>query len=272
MIVFVYEQSFEGLLSAVFEAFRLRLTPDALCPEGERPPLLATEIHRAPGDPEKSARVWAGLEKKLSGLALKQILYAWLSEEPGAAELVIRYLRAVYSGTAETDFAHPDVMALRRTAFKVSREKEHLRQFLRFQKTRAGVYFAAVVPRCNVLPLVLGHFADRFADQQWIIYDLNRQYGYYYDLESLRETDRRPPVDPASGRLAEEELAGGEALLQEAWRAYFKSVSIAQRANPRLQRQFMPRRFWPYLTETQLFPLTGAPYGNDLEPDRLAVN
>ena len=251
MIVFIYDQSFDGLLSAIFEAFRLKVTPDRLCPEDEPPPLLATEIHRAPNDPEKAARVWAGLEKKLSGLALKQLLYAWLSEEPGAPELVIRYVRAIYSGTAETNFGHPDVLALRQTAFKVSREKEHLLQFVRFQKTRDGIYFAAVIPQCNALPLVLDHFADRFADQRWIIYDLNRQYGYYYDLQSVQEIDRSLPVDPGSGRLAEEELAEGEALLQEAWRTYFTSVSIAQRANPKLQRQFMPKRFWPFLTETQ---------------------
>ncbi len=40
-------------------------------------------------------------------------------------------------------------------------------------------------------------------------------------------------------------------MLQKAWQAYYESVSIPERTNPRLQRQYMPRRFWGYLTEKQ---------------------
>lgn len=162
---------------------------------------------------------------------------------------MVRYIRAIYAGVRETNFSHPDVLGLRQTAFKISREKEHMLQFVRFQKTVDGVYFAAVNPIYNVVPLVLDHFADRFADQKWVIYDLNRGFGFYYDLDSLREIDFFKPVDSRTGRLSEAELAEGETLLQEAWQAYFSAVSIPERANPRLQRQYMPKRFWPYLTE-----------------------
>lgn len=251
MPAFVYDQSFEGLLTVIFEAFRQKTFPEALLSPDDDPPLLASRIVEVETDPEKAGRVWAGLEKKLSPLALKQFIYAWLTGEAAEAELAVRYVRAVFGGVRETDFSHPDVMGLRRTAFKVGREKEQMLQFVRFQKTVDGVYFAAVNPVYNVVPLVLDHFADRFADQKWIIYDLGRGFGFYYDLESLCEIDFYKPVDQKTGRLNEAELAEGETLLQEAWRAYFAAVSIPERANPRLQRQYMPKRFWPYLTEKQ---------------------
>jgi len=251
MLAFVYDQSFDGLLTAIFEAWRLRKFPDIFLEPGRTPPLLVSELIEIESDPLKAGRVWAGLEKKLSALALKQLLYAWLTEEPEAALLLLRYTRAVFSGVAETNFAHPDILGLRQTAFKVSREKEHLLQFVRFQKSKDGVYFAAVRPIYNALPLVLDHFADRFADQQWVIYDANRHYGFHYNLESIVEIDFYSPFDPQSGRLAEPELAEGELVLQAAWQAYYESVSIPERKNPRLQRQYMPRRFWAYLTEKQ---------------------
>ncbi len=251
MRVFIYDRSFEGLLTVVFEAFRRRTFPDRLSGPDDPPPLLAEEVVTVAADPDKAARVWTGLEKKLSRLALTQVLAAWLTEEAAAAELVVRYLRAVLTGTRETDFAHPDVLALQRLGRAVAHETERLRQFIRFQKTADGVYFAAASPIYNVLPLALPHFRDRFADQKWVLYDLRRGYGFYYDRETITEIDFFRPVDPASGQLAAGELAEGEAALQEAWRAYFQAVSIEQRANPRLQRQFMPKRFWPLLTEMQ---------------------
>ena len=251
MLVFVYDQSFEGLLTVIFEAFRQKVFPEILAGRDDDLPLLASRVIEVETDQEKADRVWTGLEKKLSAIALKQVLYAWLTEEAAGAELVVRYVRAIYAGVRETNFSHPDVLGLRQAAFKISREKEHMLQFVRFQKTVDGVYFAAVNPLYNVVPLVLDHFADRFADQKWVIYDLNRGYGFYYDLESLKEIDFFKPVDGRTGRLSESELAEGEILLQEAWQAYFTAVSIPERVNPRLQRQYMPKRFWPYLTEKQ---------------------
>lgn len=249
MRVFIYDQSFDGLLTVIFEAFRLKIFPEALLGPDEPPPLLALSVQTIISDTEKAGRVWAGLEKKLSPLSLRQLMYAWLTEERASAELVLRYVRAVYAGVHECDFGHPDVLELRQTARKVSRERERLRQFLRFQKTAEGVFFAAVAPPYNVLPLNLNHFAHRFADQKWLIYDMARKFGFFYDLKGIQEVDSVPPLDEKSGRLASEYLAEGELLMQNAWRKYFHSISIAERANPRLQRQFMPRRFWPYLTE-----------------------
>lgn len=251
MKVFIHDQSFEGFLTLIFEAFRLKIFPDRILgPEDDRP-LLAVEVHEIAADREKAGRVWRGLEKKLSPLALRQIPYAWLTEEAESLELALRYVRAVYSGVSESDFGQADILAMRQMARTVSREREHLRQFLRFQKMAEGTFFAAVAPAFNVLPLNLKHFAGRFADQKWLIWDLRRQYGYFYDLEEVREVDSAPPLDEGSGRLPEACLAEDELLMQDAWKSYFKSVSIAERANPRLQRQFMPRRFWRYLTEMQ---------------------
>ena len=249
MNVFIYDHTFEGLLCAVFEAFRLKLRPDRLLTAGEPLPLLAENLLTVVTDETSAARVWDALQKKVSGLAIKQVAYAWLAEDGPSAELVFHYLGKIFSGVSETDFTDPDVLALRQLALKVDHERERVLQFVRFQKTADNIYFAGVSPFYNVVPLTVRFFADRFADQRWIIYDLDRGYGFHYDLNAVREIDFFRPVNPDTGQLNEAELAEDEAMFQEAWRKYFKAVNIAERANPRLQRQFMPKRFWPYLTE-----------------------
>jgi probable DNA metabolism protein len=40
-----------------------------------------------------------------------------------------------------------------------------------------------------------------------------------------------------------------EFIFQEAWKIYHKHLSIKERYNPKLQRNFMPKRYWKNLTE-----------------------
>ncbi|UQZ89615.1 DNA metabolism protein [Deltaproteobacteria bacterium Smac51] len=251
MIVFAYDQTFEGLLSVIFEAFRLKIFPEALIGPDDNPPLLAERIINVETDEEKSERVWLGLEKKLSSYGIRHIINAWFTEKPANHELIIRYVKKIYSGISETNFADPDVLALKQLSFTVGREKEHVLQFVRFQKTIDGWFFAAIRPLFNVLPLVVHFFVDRFADQRFMIFDLNRAFGLYYDLETLHQTDQCPPVDYQTGRLQSDYLAEDETIYQEAWTKYFESIAITERANPRLQLSYMPKRFWPMLTEKQ---------------------
>ena len=47
-------------------------------------------------------------------------------------------------------------------------------------------YITAIVqPDFNVLPLIEKHFRERYADQRWLIYDVRRKYGLYYDLQTV---------------------------------------------------------------------------------------
>ncbi|HBK40409.1 MAG TPA: DNA metabolism protein, partial [Porphyromonadaceae bacterium] len=51
------------------------------------------------------------------------------------------------------------------------------------------------------------------------------------------------------GVLDEEKLSSDETFFQQMWKEYFKSTTIKERINLKLQRQHMPRRYWRYLTE-----------------------
>jgi probable DNA metabolism protein len=95
-----------------------------------------------------------------------------------------------------------------------------------------------------VLPLIGDHFASRFADQAWIIYDTQRHYGLLFDGTETR----RVAMDDAAAAAGVSE-ACGEALCQALWRRYYAAVNIAGRRNPRLHRQKLPRRYWRFLTE-----------------------
>lgn len=254
MVVFSYDKTFEGLLSVLFEAYSRRVFPDRLTAEGEPLPLFYDQAVQVATDDGRSERVWKGLKKKLTAPALVMLSAVWHSELPEVDILLLRYMRKAIDSPAsiELNFGDPDVLEMSKISKKVSHERLRVIQFARFQKASDDTYFAAMEPIYNVLPLAIDYFQDRFADQKWILYDLKRQYGFYYDMETtteIRFEDKAAHL--LTGKLDEELMAGDEKVFQKLWQTYFKSISIKERANPRLHRQNMPARFWKHLTEKQ---------------------
>lgn len=254
MTVFTYDHTFEGLLTCVFDAYFRRTFPDVLLLTGEPLPLFCEETFDVVADTEKSDRVWRALQKKLSTYSLTCISMCWLSELPEVDLIIFRYIckNLDSSGSIELNFADEDVLELTKIWKKVGQERERVVQFLRFQKCADGTFFAAMEPRYNVLPVAVQHFRNRFAGQRWLVYDIKRKYGYYYDLQTVAEVSFDQQQEHlVTGILSEALLSEDEKLFQQLWQTYFKSIAIKERRNPKLHRQNMPQRFWKYLTEKQ---------------------
>ncbi len=116
-----------------------------------------------------------------------------------------------------------------------------MKGLLRFERLEDGPYYAPMAPDHNILCLMAPHFASRLADQKWAIHDVRRGFAVLYDgvrwtVETAEEIERSA-------------LASEESLYQQLWKEYFKKAASPDRKNLQLQRQFMPRRYWRFLTE-----------------------
>ena len=254
MLVFFYDRTFEGLLTAVFDAYNRKTFPDLILANGSIAPMFMEDSYTVLTQEDKATRVWAALEKKMNKQACNMLTHAWLSEEEGSENLLFRYIRKTIDSkmSIETNFGDDDVLQIHQLARKVSHEGHYLRMFVRFQKAADDIFFAPISPIYNALPLAIEHFADRFSDQKWVIYDLKRKYGYYYDLKTVVEITLEGDANHLlTGKLDENLMAEDEKFFQELWKGYFKSMTIKERINPKLHRQHMPKRFWKYLTEKQ---------------------
>ena len=256
MTIFIFDNTFEGLLTSVFEAYSRRTFPDALLPEGEPLPLFHEEVFTVITEEEKAKRVWRGLQKKLSSGALSCLAQCWLAEEAETPMLLFRYIRKAIDAprSIETNFADPDVLEFSRMWKRVDWERLRMLQFIRFQKAADGTFFAAVEPEKNALPLAIDHFKDRFADQPWLIYDIKRAYGFYYDLKEVRQVTYEEGSREGhlvTGMLDESLMDKDEKLFQQLWKTYFKAICIKERLNPRKHKQDMPVRYWKHMTEKQ---------------------
>ena len=253
MTLFIYDQTFEGLLTALFDAYARRTFPNQLLCETEPLPLFYDEVHHVITDTAKAERVWKALCRKLSHRTTTCITYCWLSEAPEAPMLLMRYMKTIFDAKqpVDTNFADPTILAVTQLGRKVSGERYRILQFMRFQKLADGTYFGVMEPLYNVLSLTIAHFRDRFADQRWIIYDARRRFGYYYDGKEVNEITFTDPDQTAlaTGKPDESLLDKNEKLYQTLWKNYFHSICIRERLNPVKHKKDMPVRYWKYLTE-----------------------
>ena len=267
MLVYTFDNTLDGLLTAVFDSFLLKQQPEYLLAEGEQLPLFVDQHYHVATDSEKAERVWKGLEKQLSADGLHMITVSWFSEERTLNQPLFNFICKVFRlkiKDLERNASDPDVLEVRNSCRRVLHEQLRMKQFIRFQKAKDGTYLAVVSPDHNVLPLVTSHFQDRFNDQSWLIYDAKRHYGYYYErprvgeqnpgigkavIRVTFEDEAAVPFDLSNGKLDADVLSDNDKIFQDLWRTYFKAICIKERMNPKKQLSDMPRRYWKYMTE-----------------------
>jgi probable DNA metabolism protein len=249
----LYDGSFGGFLCAVFDVFYYKFTDADISKEETFKGNIFEKVHTVKNNKAYSERVWTGLQKKLSIEATQQVYRTFLSQLPGIENVLLHYIRYVFKSpeSIENDYSHTAVLMVTQTAKKVWREKHRMEAFVRFQKTKDDLYYALIEPDYNVLPIIAAHFENRYADQQWMIYDGKRRYGIYYNGTNCSEITIAFTEERNFGKMVQQVYDESEEMYQQLWQQYFKSVNIAARKNTRLHVQHMPRRYWKYLPEKQ---------------------
>lgn len=247
----IYDGSFEGLHTAIFEIYEYKIAQPKIMRDDAAGGSLFEQPHPVVTDKTKSERVYKKLRQKLTSKTRNEFYKTFLSELPGIEDVLFRFAKYVLDAhdSVECNYGHPDVLMVRQTGRKVHREKHRMEAFVRFELTKDNLYYCIVQPDFNVLPLISNHFEKRYADQRWLIYDSLRKYGIYYDLENVNEITLSFDADlnnPAEKSALVDESEG---LYQQLWKTYFSSVNIAARKNMKLHIQHMPKRYWKFLTE-----------------------
>ncbi len=253
MTTLIYDSSFEGFLTAVFNCYDEKTPNVEIIPQHQyRQSFFSTPITIITNN-EKADRVWNGLKTKLSKAELSKFYYAFLSETNSVENTLYKAIQYIFNNKQNvgSDYTNEHILTTSKLAKSVSREKHRMKAFIRFKLTHDNVYFANIHPDFNVLPLIITHFKNRYADQQWIIYDLARQYGMYYDLSKIETITLNFASDYDPTKTSKEIFTDTEIEFQSLWKDYFTSTNIQERKNTKLHVQHVPKRYWKYLSEKQ---------------------
>ena len=247
-----YDHSFDGFFTAVFEVYEYKIEKAEIRKEGLEKPALFYGLHRVITDAKKAERVFKKLKDLLGEKGIHQIVYSLLTEDEYCERPILEVIRYAIANPEKkvlSNMTNQAVLKLERYTKQVGREKHRMEAFVRFRLITDQIYFAEIEPDFNVMPIIAKHFASRYQDQKWIIFDQKRQYGLFYNLKSV-ETVQMDFSDKAKDL---EMLGNDEDLYQNLWRTYFEKTNIKARKNSRLHVQHVPKRYWRYLTEKQPF-------------------
>jgi len=233
------EQSLEGFLTAVFEAFRLKLPVQRIVAENIYAPQMFEDTHAIATNSENAARVWKGMQKNAGKNIAFMVQAAYLSELPEMEISLWEYVKGIFTNPENAqNTLEPHTHAVFKTANKVKAESHNIKGFVRFQKAENDLMVAIIEPTYNVVNLLAEHFANRFPNMQWMIIDAKRGTGIHYDCREVYEV---------CGDTAEIPQINDEFVAL--WKGYYQSTNIKERKNPKLQRRCLPVKYWKHLTE-----------------------
>lgn len=243
-MIYVTDGSFEGILTAVFEVYEKKEIPESIVSRDSYQMSLDTDVREIDTNEGKSERVYNTVIEKMSYEALETMYKAWLSEHCDIGTALYKYIRiGLKMGRKILSYLqNPDVLMVHDLAYKVSGEAHRFLGILRFKKLNSGLYYSKIEPDNNITMLIAEHFKERLSDQPWIIHDAKRNVFALYDTNQVIfiKEDISIPIDN-----------GDDKTFEELWKNYFNAIAIENRRNPKLQKQFLPRRYWKNLTEMQ---------------------
>ncbi len=235
----VFDGSFDGLMTLVFDTYRLSHQVGEVAEEAEGTSLLPGRFF--PSDDVKARRIKRYLETQLGEEFAFMVKAAFLSSRPARFLAIVKTIhRACRLGPGVLDLLDEETLAFLRCQQEVRREAHRFEGLLRFSEMADGRLLAVFGPRHHVLPLIMPHFAARFPGEEWIIYDELRRVAGLYDRGELSFA-RVEAVSPDKSAQEQE--------IQGLWRVFFRQLAIRERVNPALQKQHMPRYTWKNLPE-----------------------
>ena len=242
MLYFIYDGSFQGFLTAIYEAFYSDNPPEQIVSEENFTTNLFSTTKKIETDEEKSDKVYAAIKDKISSYTLRTVYYCFLSELEEIEINLFHYLKLAFKEGGRVNKFHSNdiVKKIKSARRKVSREAHRMKGLLRFRTLKNGVYYGPMEPNYNIIEILARHFAKRLSDQDWIIHDLSREWAAIYNQQEWALT----PLTET-----EIELSAMEEEYQDLWQEFFDSIAIENRQNKKLQQQNMPKKYWKHLVE-----------------------
>lgn len=241
-VIYHYDGSFEGFLSCVFDSYAHKEIPAGFS-SGEDGVFTLFDSRTVPTDPDHAARVLrktASLSPEAAVLLRRGFLTCLPEKELYLFRFLAKLLREgpgfLRNRSDETLF--PVIRAVGH----LNGEVHLLKGFVRFSDL-GGVLGGEIEPKNRVLPVLGGHFAARFHNERFFLYDRTHK-------EALFHVPGQSVIRPlADFRMTPPDEA--EARYRLLWKRFYDTIAIKERENPRLRMSNMPKRYWSTMTEFQ---------------------
>lgn len=242
---FLYDGTFPGLLCTFIILLQNKEVPLEIEPIHSYAPGIFSQTVTIETESKIAQNMLKKIISRIGRDSLQNILYCFLSLQPSRELLIFSYLViGLQKGAAVNQFlSHDDVRNLLSLKKKVATESHRFKGLIRFKRINSNIFYGPFEPLYHIISIIAPHFKKRLPAQQWILHDKKHNAALFYNGSDLQQIDISEKLDQII-RDSENDL------YEKLWQKYFSSIAIKERANKKLQMQFMPKRYWKYLTES----------------------
>lgn len=248
MKIYLYDDTFEGLLTSIYDAFYSNGSPPTSIygKSQTNTPLLLGNIVEISTDINTFKKVKNAIINKINFLSLKKIYFVFLSNYEDKGIIIFNYLKIAFKlGPDVHDFLNINVIRLvDNITKKVLNECHRFEGFIRFNQIEEKLLYSSIEPDNDILELIGDHFKNRFPREYFIIHDISRQKALIYNTNFYEIID----MDIETY----EKLKFHNDEYTDLWKTYFKATTIQERKNLKLQCRMMPKRYWKHILETKI--------------------
>lgn len=237
----LYDGSFEGFLSIIYESYNSKTIPDSISTD-EKLPSLLDECRFIETDETNAVKVASSMRQNFSTAINERISHTFLCDDSNPERDLLLYIRLGFKEcTYLEDYANPIVYAIHAYQRRVLSTLHKMNAYLRFEELDDHTLYAQIAPPRNVLPLMGKHFRKRLRGERFIIHDTQRSIALLYHEGELRFERIGEYTEPI--RSTEEDT------FKRLWKTFFSRVAIESRINLKLQQSHVPLKYRTYMSE-----------------------
>lgn len=238
--IYIYDGSFFGLLSAIFKCFQNKSIPIDISTNTEIN-FLNNYININTNE-KHAKRIYNGILSNISYSCLRFIYNTFLSNAQNKELYILNYLIIGFKIGPKVDnlLSEKSVFKVQQISKRVRGEAHRLLGLVRFSEIGNNMFYSKIHPDNNIIEIVGNHFIQRLPTQNFIIHDQNRNIALLYNTKTYTIIE----ATNININITKEDY-----FYQDLWKTFYNTISIKERTNPRLQMQYMPKKYWQDLIE-----------------------
>ena len=243
-MILVYDGTFEGFLSLVYEVYYKKLKPIKIYKNLPNE-MIFEEIFEIETLQENTIKVLNAIKTKFPKELIQRILNIFMCDSKEFELYLLEYIIIGFKETKQLyNINNSYVFYLNNLEKELFRNVHKLTGFIRFEELEDGTLYAKVESKFNVVYFLGKHFLKRFNNQNFIVHDLNRKLAFVkiqndFSVQEVAFFD-------------EPNYSSNEQKFQKLWKSFFNAVTIKERLKPKLQRQLVPLLYRTYMSEFTL--------------------
>jgi len=240
-MILIYDNSFEGFLSLVYDVFYQKLKPLKIHKKLPNE-MIFEEIHFIKTNEEKYTKVLKAIKSNFSKQSIEKILNIFMCDSKNFEIHLLEYIILGFKSKKELlNINNSCVFYLTNLEKELFKNVHKMYAFIRFEELEDCSLYGKLECKFNVVYFLAKHFLKRFNNQNFIIHDINRKLAFI-------KIDNNFSIQEVSD-FEDPNYSQNEEKFQKLWKSFFKGVTIKERINLKLQQNQVPLIYRTYMSE-----------------------